>query len=362
MTGSTLDFSQWVRPELRGLKPYASARALQGQSAHVVALNANENPWPLDGQTPLNRYPDPQPAALVVAWSEHLAVSPDQVLVTRGSDEGIDLLIRLMIRPGLDQVLVCPPCFGMYTLYAQIQGAKVVEVPLIKGQGRWAMDWSAIGEAPKCRVYFLCSPNNPTGHVTSAVDMLAFAKQVQDHGVVVIDEAYIEFCDEPSMVSMIAHQPNVVVLRTLSKAFGLAGARLGAVVANPELIGWLKRIIAPYPLPTPSIEAALAAFEPAALALQQQHVERLATNKQALLKALKSLSFIKSVWPGEANFVLLEVNDADALMRHCLSDGVVLRNQSHQLNLSQCVRITIGTEQETQQLIDCLNRYPAASE
>ena len=357
MDSQALKLEDWVRPELRDLKPYASARALHGDSSAVVALNANENPWPSDPAMPLNRYPDPQPQALVEALADHFDVDPASLLITRGSDEGIDLLMRLLIRPGTDSIMVQPPCFGMYALYAQIQGAKVIEVPLVKGRGQWTTDWPATQKADACRLYFFCTPNNPTGHEIPAVELLAFAKQVENHGLVVVDEAYAEFSEAASLIPMIAHQPNLVVLRTLSKAFGLAGARLGCVMADPDVVDWLKRIIAPYPLPTPSVDAALRALEADALGEQRAQIERILANKQSFVEKLPQWGFVKTIWPGQANFVLVEVDDADDLMAHCLQSGVVLRNQSHQPNLTNCIRITIGSNDEMNRLVECFNQF-----
>ena len=357
MTPPGIDFERWVRPELRGLKPYASARAISGDRISTIKLNANENPWPHDERQPLNRYPDPQPSVLVAALSEHWSVGPDNLLITRGSDEGIDLLMRLLVRPGVDRVMALPPCFGMYALYANIQGAELVEVALTEGERGWAVDWPAVEQADACRVYFLCSPNNPTGNTIDPVEVLAFAKKVEGHGMVVVDEAYGEFSDQPSLASMVNHQPNVVVLRTLSKGFGLAGARVGGVIAHPDLIAWLKRIIAPYPLPTPCVDAALAALTPDALAQQAEQIKRIQTNKQSLLNALDRLSFIVQCWPGQANFVLIKVANAASVMAHCWSSGIELRDQSHQPKLDQCIRITIGSESETDALIECLAAY-----
>lgn len=219
------------------------------------------------------------------------------------------------------------------------------------------MDWAAIEKQAPCRLYFVCTPNNPTGSTVSNIEILTLAKQVQEHGVVVVDEAYAEFSDQDSVMALIEHQPNLVVLRTLSKAFGLAGARLGAVIAHPDLIGWLKRIIAPYPLPTPSIGAALVALAPEALARQARAIERLKKNKQTLCEALLTFQWVKTLWRGDANFVLIEVDDASSVMGHCLAAGIELRNQSHQPKLDQCIRITVGTEDETDQLLACLARY-----
>lgn len=354
-----IDFSRWVRPELLSLKPYASARTIAAGTKDPVDLSANENPWPVDATCPLNRYPDPQPPELVAALADHYHMDPAQLLITRGSDEGIDLLNRLLVRPGIDRVMINSPCFGMYALYAKIQGAEVVDVPAVEGQSDWAMDWPAVNKAPECRLYFFCSPNNPTGHTLNPVDVLAFAKRVESHGLVVIDEAYIEFCEADSMASLINQQPNLVILRTLSKAFGLAGARLGAVIAHSDLIEWLKRIIAPYPLPTPSVDAALHALSPTALAQQQAQLTILTANKARLIAALKANPALERLWPGEANFVLIKVADAESLMQHCLVDGIRLRNQSHQPKLDQAIRITVGTEDETEKLIASLERFGA---
>ncbi len=357
MTASTPPFGDWVRPALRRLKPYASARSIDPDGTALVALDANENPYPVDPDQPLNRYPDPQPKSLVQALASHYGVEADQLLITRGSDEGIDLLMRLFCQPDKDRIMVQSPCFGMYALYAQIQGAQVVDVPLIQGKTDWAVNWLQIEQAPECRLYFFCSPNNPTGQCIDSLSLLTFAKQVQDTAVVVVDEAYIEFCDQDSLASLVAHQPNIVVLRTLSKAFALAGARLGAVVAHPDLIGWLKRIIAPYPLPTPSVDAALRALRPEALEAQSAQLRQLSDNKQALIAALKGRPFVFDLWPGQANFVLVRVDDADRLMRHCLDRGIRLRNQSHQARLENCVRITVGDNAQTKTLLEALDAY-----
>jgi histidinol-phosphate aminotransferase len=354
-------FGDWVRPELRGLKPYASARSIAPDEPTPIGLDANENPWPVEADNPLNRYPDPQPKALVLALAEHYGVAPETLLVTRGSDEGIDLLMRLFCRPNEDRVMVHSPCFGMYALYAQIQGAAVVDVPLIAGKSDWAVNWLQIEQAPPCRLVFFCSPNNPTGHCVDSVSLLTYAKQVEDQSLVVVDEAYIEFCEQDSMASLVMRQPNLVILRTLSKAFGLAGARLGSVIAHPELIGWLKRIIAPYPLPTPSVEAALTALTSDALEKQERQLALLAINKERVVDYLSNHPAVVTVWPGQANFVLVRVDDATEWMSHLAQSGIRVRNQSHQAKLDNCLRITVGDEQQTQALIECLERYTPTS-
>ena len=347
--------AELARPEIRALKPYASARALADSAG--VLLNANENPWPPahDGGLNLNRYPDPQPVELKDRLAELYGVGGEQLLITRGSDEGIDLLTRCFCRAGRDQVLVCPPCFGMYALSARIQGAGVVECPLLEGEAAWQLDAAALERAPDCRLYYLCSPNNPTGNLIAAERVLDLATRVVDHGLVVIDEAYIELCDQPSLASAVADQPNLVVLRTLSKAFGLAGCRLGALIAQPAIIDILRRIIAPYPLPTPSIAAALGALADSETRESQLRVLR--QQKQRLLPVLKNHAAISRVWPGEANFVLVRARDGQALVSAAAGAGIRLRDQSAQAQLADCVRITIGTPAETNRLIRFLEEF-----
>ena len=348
-----------ARAEIRALKPYASARALADSAG--VLLNANENPWPPAGDAgrKLNRYPDPQPPGLKARLAEVYGIDQAQLLITRGSDEGIDLLVRVFCRAGSDRVLICPPCFGMYALSAKVQNAEVVEIPLIERDGDWGLDLAAIAQSPPCRLYFLCSPNNPTGNLIEAETVLNLARNVADHGLVVIDEAYIEFCDRLSLAGQVKDQPNLVVLRTLSKAYALAGCRIGAVIADPSVIDLLRRIIAPYPLPTPSVTAALAALAPEALDRQAAQLAELDRLKTTLLDQLAAHPGILAVWPGQANFVLVRVADAAALVRSAFAAGIRLRDQSAQAALAGCVRITIGSEGEMVILSEFLGDWQA---
>ncbi len=345
-----MSIADLARPEIRALKPYASARALADSAG--ILLNANENPWPPagDGGLNLNRYPDPQPATLKQRLADRYRVAPEQLLITRGSDEGIDLLNRAFCRAGSDRVLICPPCFGMYALSARIQGAEVVEVPLIDGPEGWQMDEAGLNQAPPCRLYFLCSPNNPTGNPVPADRVLALAERVAGHGLVVMDEAYIEFTAQASLATQVAQRPNLVVLRTLSKAYALAGCRIGALIANPEVIDLLKRIIAPYPLPTPAIAAALKALDQPDR--QAEQLASLAEQKARLVAALANHPGVARLWPGEANFVLLRTPAGPRLIADAAAAGIRLRDQSAQPGLAGCVRISIGTPAETDTLID----------
>ncbi|TVQ29147.1 MAG: histidinol-phosphate transaminase [Wenzhouxiangella sp.] len=344
-----------ARPEIRALAPYASARALADSAG--ILLNANENPYPPPGDSgqDLNRYPDPQPAALKSRLAALYGIDADQLLLTRGSDEGIDLLMRAFVRAGQDRVLTCPPCFGMYALSARIQGGEVIEVPLIETESDWQLDVEGIQAAPACRLYFLCSPNNPTGNRIPTSQVLDLAERVSGHGLVIIDEAYIEFSADESLAGQVGSVPNLVVLRTLSKAYALAGCRLGAVIGSAELIGLLRRIIAPYPLPTPSIQAALQALD--APNDQRHQLEELDRQKQRLVLVLKDHPAIERIWPGAANFILVRTRPGSALVSAAADAGIRLRDQSAQPGLNDCVRITVGRPEETDHLIQFLRSW-----
>jgi histidinol-phosphate aminotransferase len=349
--------ADFARPEIRALKPYASARALADSAG--ILLNANENPWPPAGDDglALNRYPDPQPAELRARLAELYGVAEDRLLITRGSDEGIDLLQRAFCRPGEDRVLVCPPCFGMYALSARIQGADVVAAPLVDRGEAFDLPDDLEARADGCRLTFLCSPNNPTGNTIPVERVAALAERRAGTGLVVVDEAYVEFAPESSVMPLLDAHRNLVVLRTLSKAHALAGCRLGSVVADPAVVELLRRIIAPYPLPTPTVAAALKALRPENLAAQRQHLQMLAREKDRLMPALAEHPGIERVWPGRANFVLVRAADGRRLVGDAAAAGIRLRDQSAQPGLADCVRITVGTPAENDALIEFLRGW-----
>ena len=237
-----------LRPEILALSPYSSAR--KESSGGRIWLDANENPLtPSTGKPLLNRYPEPQPADLIARLAAYYAVAENNILVTRGSDEGIDLLLRAFCRAGQDAILITPPTYGMYAVSAAIQNARVVAVPLLADKN-FALNPEAVLAAitPSVKLVFLCSPNNPTGALLARRDVLQLVQELLSKAIVVVDEAYLEFAGTPSLTQELAGNPNLVVLRTLSKAFGLAGIRCGVTIASPTLISVLQKIIAPYPL------------------------------------------------------------------------------------------------------------------
>jgi histidinol-phosphate aminotransferase len=357
-----MSISQLARAEIVAMKPYSSAR-LEAPGKGIL-LNANESPWPLldDNFSGLgvNRYPEPQPEALVQGLAELYGVNRDQVLATRGSDEGIDLLTRVFCRAGQDAILHCPPTFGMYRIAAQAQGAAVVSVPRSLESG-FAFDCPAVTRAlhadERIKLVFLTTPNNPTGDVVSRAELLEVLQAAAGRALVVVDEAYAEFCSAASACELIDEFPHLVVLRTLSKAWASAGLRCGSVVAQAEVLGLLRRVIAPYPLAAPVTAMALRVLQPDLQAQQQKLLRDLAVNKQTLLHILQGRSWIRRLWPGEANFVLLEVDDAAGLLNHCAQHNIVLRGFPADPTLRDCLRISVGSDAELDALNTALNLW-----
>ena len=350
-----------ARPEIVAMRPYSSARKeAPGQG---ILLNANEAPWPLlddPGEVShLHRYPDPQPADLVMRLAQLYGVTEENVLLTRGSDEGIDLLTRVFCRAGEDAILQCPPTFGMYSIAAEAQGAEVVAVQ--RDPETFALDEDAvlqrIGTDPRIRLIFLTSPNNPSGDLIEDDFLLKLLEACRDRAIVVLDEAYAEFCRQPSAARLLGAHDNLAVLRTMSKAWAAAGLRCGTVLAQPVVIDLLRRVIAPYPLPSPVVDLARRMLTGENMARQQQLLQQLGRNKMKLLGLLEDRSFVRRLFPGEANFVLIRVDDAKALIAFCAEHGVVVRGFAGEPLLRDCIRITVGSEADLNALAAVLDEW-----
>lgn len=342
---------QLARPEILALEPYSHA----SWDPALERLHANENPWryPDDrSEAGLNRYPEPHPHVLESRLATLYGVRPEQVLAGRGSDEGIDLLTRAFLRPGRDAALICPPTFGMYAVATRIQGAAVVEVPL-RADAAFALDEPAVFAAlsPAVRLLFLCMPGNPTGAALDPRVLERLLARTAESAIVVIDEAYAEFASAPSFASRLAEFPNLVVLRTLSKAYALAGARIGAVIAAPELIALLRRIVPPYAIATPAAEAALSALAPANLAEAAERIAALRRARGMLAAGLAALPLVSRVWPSEANFLLVESPEPAELMRRARAAGFLLRDFSRGRHTPGCLRITVGSAEQNDRLL-----------
>ena len=348
-----------VRPDLRAFAGYASARK-EKATGHVW-LNANESPWTssADAGQGLNRYPEPQPAALRARMAALYGVPVERLMVTRGSDEGIDLLVRGFCRAGIDGVLIAPPCFGMYAVSARVQNAPLVEIPLIDDERNFSLDLTSVEDILQhgdVRAVFLCSPANPTGQALSLKEIRRLARAAADRAVLVLDEAYVEFSSIGSAVPLLEEFPHLVILRTLSKAFAMAGARIGAVLGDPEVISVLRSLQAPYPVPAPSASLALEALTDVA---QEQARERIGTiirERQALLAGLARTKGVLRVYPSEGNFLLVRFADATRAFERLLASGVVVRDMRAMPQLGDALRISVGTPEENATMIRALKQ------
>ena len=353
-----------IRPDLRDFAGYKSARseALRGD----VWLNANESAWanPADGQGRSRRYPDPQPPALRARLAQLYGVSPEQLLVGRGSDEAIDLLVRALCVPGQDAIVVTPPVFGMYAVCARLQGAPIIEVPLLDGDDGLVADLDAIREAAleqDAKLVFLCSPSNPAGSAIPLDDIASLARALDGKALVVVDEAYGEFADSASATTLLTAHSNIAVLRTLSKAHALAAARIGVAIGDADLIAVLQRCQAPYPVPTPCADLALEGLSDAALAQTHERVALVRSERARLQAALERTAGVRRVYPSQGNYVLARFDDAESAFRTLLGAGVVVRDQRAAPQLGDALRITVGSPAQNDRVIAALNAREQAA-
>lgn len=332
-----------VRADLQNMMPYHSARNITVKGE--IWLNANESPW---DDTGYNRYPQKKLFKLTRQLSAIYRVDENQILVTRGSDEGIDLLIRLFCDARLDDIMICPPTYGMYKVAAMLQAAGIKEVPLDQdfqlNTEEILKKWGS-----NTKLIFICSPNNPTGNLLSREAIKKLLTALQGRGMVVVDEAYIEFSEANSMVTMLNEHANLIILRTLSKAYGFAGLRCGATLAHESMISLLNKMIAPYPLAS-NIETMI--LENLNLALVESRIKILREEKAHVIKALSNVSIIKKIWRSDANFILMKVHDKNKILALCLRHGIVLREIADVNELNNMIRMTIGTPEENRKVIE----------
>ena len=357
---NTLSIQALARQNVRELTPYQSARRLGGNGD--VWLNANEYAiapqFELTAQT-FNRYPECQPALVINRYAAYAGVDPEQVLVSRGADEGIELLIRAFCEPGKDAILYCPPTYGMYSVSAETIG---VQARTVAAKADWSLDLPAIEAAlDGVKLVYVCSPNNPTGNLIDPAELRAVLEMTRGRAIVAIDEAYIEFCPQATATGWLQEYPHLAVLRTLSKAFALAGLRCGFTLGNSELIALLMKVIAPYPLSTPVADIAAQTLAPEGLAIMRQRVAEVSENRAWLMAELNQCDCVEQVFQSETNYVLARFTASSAVFKNLWDQGIILRDQNKQPGLSGCLRITIGTRQELQRVIDALQPLPGAN-
>ncbi len=340
-----------VRTNIRTLKPYSSARDEFKGEANIF-LDANENSLGSPLVKWYNRYPDP----LQLKVKEKIAfikkIPVDQIFLGNGSDEAIDLLYRCFCEPGIDEVVIFPPTYGMYEVSANINNVKLNRVPLTE---QFQLDLEALEQAikPSTKIIWICSPNNPTGN---SIDKEAIEMILNNFdGLVVIDEAYINFSRQKSWLSDLQDYPNLVVLQTLSKAWGLAGIRLGMAFASSEIIGYLNKVKPPYNISEPVQELAIKALDE--IGQVNDMIVILVNERQNLVTSLLQQKEVLKIYPSDANFLLVKFKDALGLYKYFVDQGIVVRDRSNVLLCEGCLRITVGTPQENSKLLESLNSF-----
>ncbi len=341
-----------ARPDIVALKAYEHAHWHPG----FTRLHANESPERLPhdpSQAGLNHYPEPQPRALIARLARLYEVQENRILLGRGSDEMIDLLVRAFCRPHADAVIICPPTFGMYALAARIQGAQVNEVPLDRDHG-FALDPAAVlrcCSATSTKIVFLCSPNNPTGNLLDEAAILEIADGLRDQALVVVDEAYVEFSGRASLISRLDEYPGLVVLRTLSKAHGLAGARVGTLIAHPDIVGIVGKLITPYAIGQLTLEAVLALLSPSHLRSQSGRMLEARRERQRFSTSLAQLPQTTEVFASDANFVLARFSQAERSLLLAHQAKLLVRDARGYPGLSDALRITVGSRHQNDRLL-----------
>ncbi len=341
-----MNIEKLIRPDLIGMKAYSSARdEFEGTAA--IYLDANENP----NDNGMNRYPDPLQKSLKKQISHWKGVPSKNIFLGNGSDECIDLLFRLFCSAGKDEVAAMSPSYGMYAVSARINNIQLREI-LLNEDFTFPSD-RILNESYGAKLLFLCSPNNPTGFSIPLVEIEKILKEF--NGIVVVDEAYIDFSSQKSVVSLLSEYPNLAVCQTLSKAVGLAGIRLGMLFACEEIVTWLNKIKPPYNINQLTQEVALNYLEK--IELVEKQTQEIIRERNKVTASLEQFPFIKKVFPSDANFILARIDEANDLYDYLLSKGIVVRNRSTQTLCENTLRFTIGTEEENNELINALSNY-----
>jgi histidinol-phosphate aminotransferase len=364
-----------IRPHYRTLQGYVSAGMEMEKSDDKIFLNANENPFELPGLEGLNRYPAPQPPALAEAYAQAYGVEAENVVMTRGADEAIVILTKLFCEPEQDSVLICPPTFGMYGVNAKTMPANVVEVPLIRTNGTFDLDYEGIlnltlshgereasgserGEG-RIKMVYICSPNNPSGTSFDHEKIFELTEKLAGHAIIILDETYAEFSTQGSMSADLAALPNLIILRTLSKSYAFAGMRMGCFLnGDPEFIALVKaKCLDAYPLPIASIEAAFHVLSPEISAIAAENRTKLLAERDRVIAAFKTSPHVVHIYPTDANFFLVEMKDAARFHKFAQDNNVILRDFSTKPGTENCLRISIGLPSENDVLIRLLGKF-----
>ncbi|MCA6499059.1 MAG: histidinol-phosphate transaminase [Chitinophagaceae bacterium] len=347
----SFDLNKLIRSNIRDLQPYSSARDEFSGEAKVF-LDANENSLGSPLIQWYNRYPDPHHRLLREKLSVIKGIAPEHIFIGNGSDECIDLLYRCFCEPGKSNTIICPPTYGMYEVSANINDVKIVRAPLLPD---FQLDLVHLEQLVNedTRIIWICSPNNPTGNLMQWQDIETILNHF--NGLVIVDEAYINFARQRSWITALTDYPNLVVLQTLSKAWGLAGLRLGMAFASTAIIEVLQRVKPPYNISQPAQELALKALEE--VEQVNDMIRHLVDMRDALAEVLATMPEVETVYPSDANFLLVKIRNARKVYEFLLESGIVVRDRSKVQLCDDCLRITIGTEQENTHLVDALIRW-----
>ena len=341
-----MEIKDLIRENIKSLEAYSSARdEFKAMSSELVFIDANENPF----DTGLNRYPDPQQTLVKEALSKLKGISEEQILLGNGSDEVLDLIFRVFCEPRVDNVIVLPPTYGMYEVLANTNAIELVKIPLVENFQPNVKEIIK-GQDAKTKLLFLCSPNNPTANSFDANKIETLIKEF--NGIVVIDEAYIDFSIEDSWLCRLDEFPNLIVTQTLSKAYGLASIRLGICYASKEIISILNKIKPPYNVNQLTQDVALQSL------LNQEKVKNeiaiIISERNQLIRDLQNVEIVEKVYPSDANFLLVQVDDATLRYKQLVKLGIITRNRTTQILCDNCLRFTVGTPDENKKLINTL--------
>jgi histidinol-phosphate aminotransferase len=353
MNTDTPKITSLFRAHFQDMDGYISAGMEEQKSADKLFLNANENPYELPGLEGYNRYPEPQPHNLARAMAEFYGVETANLVITRGADEGIAMLTRLFVEPGQDKILINPPTFGVYKVYANAMPSKdIIQTPLLKNDGTFKLDVGGIKDqldnTAHLKLIYITNPNNPTGNTFAKADIEEILNAASGKAIVVLDETYAEFAPQCSFADRLGEFPNLIILRTLSKSFSMAGMRVGAILSGvSDVIETLKtKVMEVYPIPQESAKAALHVLSPDILKQAKNNIQTLIGDRKKMEEFWAAQEGIIHVYPSDANFLLIEMLRASDFANYCKEHGVILRDFSKSPLTENALRISIGTPEQ----------------
>lgn len=353
--------AKFIRSHYAEMQGYVSAGMEVTKDAEKVFLNANENPYSLPGLEGFGRYPEPQPAHLRNGYAQLYGVQPDQIGMTRGADEAIALLSKVFCEPHQDAIVINTPTFGMYSVNAAASPVEIVKVPIIRKAETFILDEDQIiakGKQENTKLVYLCSPNNPTGNNFDLDVMVRIIKALDEHAVVIMDETYAEFTHQ-SLTPRLSEFPNLIILRTLSKSYSLAGMRMGSMLcADTEFIALIKsKVMDVYPLPLASVQAAAHVLTPDIQVIAQENIQKILSERKRMETELPKIKGIKTVFESDANFLLIEMERAENFVAYAAEHNYIIRDFSSKPETKDCIRLTIGTPEQNDMVLELLNRH-----